>query len=125
VAINNHSSAAAVTRVIAFSGHMIDAPGRATPRFPAYLERAVKAALDQALVALVPAEGFTQAACGADLLFCESMLGCGQEINIVLPFALDDFIQQSVALAGPGWVGRFEHHDVCAGWPLRRRPEHV
>lgn len=99
---------AATPRAIAFSGHMIDAPGRATPRFPARLERAVRAAIDRAVFELIPAEGFAQAACGADILFCEALLGRGQEVNIVLPFAFDDFISQSVALAGQGWVSRFE-----------------
>jgi hypothetical protein len=95
-------------RVVAFSGHMIDAPGRATPRFPARLERSVKAALDLAITELAPAEGYSQAACGSDILFCEAMFARGQEVHIVLPFALDDFIAESVAIAGASWIARFE-----------------
>ena len=94
--------------VIAFSGHMIDAPGREIARFPPALEGAVRDAIDHAVAASVPAIGYTQAACGSDILFCESMLARSQEINIVLPFARDDYVLQSVALGGELWINRFD-----------------
>ncbi len=94
--------------VIAFSGHMIDLPGRATARFPASIESAVKTAIDRTVRASIPVIGYTQAACGSDILFCEAMIAYEQEINIVLPFARDDYIEQSVARGGSLWLARFE-----------------
>ena len=95
-------------RVIAFSGHMIDLPNRTKARFPARIEAAVKVAIDRAVNAWIPAIGYAQAACGSDILFCEAMLAREQEVNIVLPFSRDDYIEQSVRREGGDWVPRFE-----------------
>lgn len=95
-------------KVVAFSGHMIDTDDRASPRFPHWLEPAVQAAIDQAVRDSVPVIAYTQAACGSDILFCESLLARSQEVNIVLPFASEDYIAQSVLPGGAAWVARFE-----------------
>jgi class 3 adenylate cyclase/tetratricopeptide (TPR) repeat protein len=95
-------------RVIAFSGHMMDEPERAPPRFPANLEQKVAAAIRDKLASLGPAIGYSQAACGADILFLEAMQDAGMQTNIVLPFARQDFIDSSVNFAGANWVARFE-----------------
>ncbi len=95
-------------RVIAFSGHMIDSLGRATARFPAGIESAVKVAVERVVEASIPVIGYAQAACGSDILFCEAMLSREQEINIVLPFSRDDYIEQSVVRGGQHWLARFE-----------------
>ncbi len=95
-------------RVIAFSGHMIDSPGRATARFPTSIEDAVRAAVERAVEASIPVIGYAQAACGSDILFCEAMLAREQELNIVLPFSREDYIEQSVARGGRTWLARFE-----------------
>jgi hypothetical protein len=95
-------------RVIAFSGHMIDSPGRATARFPAGIEDPVRAAIERAVTASMPVIGYAQAACGSDIIFCEAMLAREQEINIVLPFSRDDYIEQSVVRGGSNWLARFE-----------------
>ena len=94
--------------VIAFSGHMLDGPGRATPRFPASLAPTVAAALRDRLAGLHKPLVYTSAACGADILFIEAALSIDAEVTIVLPFDRDDFVVTSVAPAGPGWVERFE-----------------
>ncbi len=47
-------------------------------------------------------------AAGADILFAEALLEQGVALNIVLPFAAEDFIEQAVRPAGEGWVGRFQ-----------------
>jgi histidine ammonia-lyase len=47
-------------------------------------------------------------AAGADILFAEALLEQGVALNIVLPFAADDFIEQAVRPAGEAWVARFE-----------------
>ena len=94
-------------RVIAFSGHMIDSAGRASPRFPAGIEEAVRGEVERAVAASLPVIGYAQAACGSDILFCEALLAREQEINIVLPFSQDDYIEQSVVRGGPNWLPRF------------------
>jgi len=91
-----------------FTGHMIDAPGRAAPRFPASREAEIRAAIERDIDALDLKIGYSSAACGGDLLFIEAMLERGGEVNIVLPFAKADFLATSVAFAGAGWVARFE-----------------
>jgi class 3 adenylate cyclase/tetratricopeptide (TPR) repeat protein len=47
-------------------------------------------------------------AAGADILFAEAFLEQGVALNVVLPFATDDFIEESVRPAGESWVPRFE-----------------
>ncbi len=95
--------------VLAFAGHMIDAPDRAEPRFPAALEPAVAAALREELARLHAPILYTSAACGADLICIEEAQDVGAEINIVLPFDRQDFVRTSVAPGGEGWVARFDH----------------
>jgi Adenylate and Guanylate cyclase catalytic domain len=47
-------------------------------------------------------------AAGAEILIAEALLGQGVALNIVLPFAAADFVEQSVRPAGEDWVRRFE-----------------
>jgi class 3 adenylate cyclase len=98
----------AMPRVAVFTGHMIDAAGRERPRFPAGLEPAVAAAIAAAIADNNVGFGYCSAACGADILFAEQMLANGAEIDIVLPFQREDFVQTSVAFAGGEWVARFD-----------------
>jgi class 3 adenylate cyclase len=95
-----------VPDVIAFAGHMIDAPGRRAPRFPASLEPLVQAAVRERLLGFHRPIVYTSAACGADLIFIEAALDRGAEVNIVLPFARADFERTSVAIGGEGWTQR-------------------
>ena len=46
-------------------------------------------------------------ASGADIVVAEAFLEAGVELNIVLPFAVEEFVAISVAPAGAGWVERF------------------
>jgi tetratricopeptide (TPR) repeat protein len=94
--------------VVAFSGHMIDAPGRETPRFPAAIEPQIKQSIKAALNTLNASVGYCSLACGADILFAEAMAERGGEVQVVLPFAQADFINISVAFAGAEWVQRFQ-----------------
>ncbi|MEO8675629.1 MAG: adenylate/guanylate cyclase domain-containing protein [Casimicrobiaceae bacterium] len=96
------------TDVVAFAGHMIDAPGRGTPRFPAALAPAVQATLRAELARFHSPIVYSSAACGADLIFIEAALAIGAEVNVVLPFDRLDFIRTSVAIGGAGWVERFD-----------------
>jgi class 3 adenylate cyclase len=47
-------------------------------------------------------------AAGTDILFAEALLDQGAALNIVLPFAVEDFVEQLVRPAGEDWVARFE-----------------
>ena len=94
--------------VLAFAGHLVDPPGRAVRRFPASLAPAVREALATRLAAMHDPIVFASAACGADLLLLEVAASRGAEINVVLPFARDDFVRTSVAPGGADWVRRFD-----------------
>jgi Adenylate and Guanylate cyclase catalytic domain len=96
------------TDVLAFVGHMIDAPDARDSRFPAELEDVVAAAVRGRIANACRPIAYTSAACGSDLVFIEEALALGAEVNIVLPFAREDFARTSVAVAGPSWLARFE-----------------
>jgi adenylate cyclase len=63
----------------------------------------IAAALDQ----LGTTEAFGPLACGADILIAEAMLARGGRLDVVLPFAEDDFIAESVLCGGDGWLPRY------------------
>jgi class 3 adenylate cyclase len=93
--------------VVAFTGHMLDRPGRTVPRFPAELEGWAAQRIAEELDRLGASIGFGSAACGSDLLFHEAILARGGETNVELPCAIDEFIEASVTIAGGDWLGRF------------------
>jgi class 3 adenylate cyclase/tetratricopeptide (TPR) repeat protein len=96
-------------RVILFSGHMLDRPDRVEPRFPAALEQAAYAAIRRWLASHNGLIGFSSAACGADILFLEAVHELGGEAHILLPYDRDEFVRDSVEIAGTnGWRERFE-----------------
>ena len=98
-----------VPRVVVFSGHMIDRPGRSLSRFPSPLENKVKAAVRERLLELDGRVGFASAACGSDIIFLETVLELGGEIYVVLPYDRENFIKDSVdIIPGGNWRERFE-----------------
>lgn len=109
-------------RVLLFTGHMIDGPGRATPRFPAaavpQAAKAIREAVEKALC-VSKAEtivGIAGGACGGDLLFhgvCEE-LGIRSELFLALPPNV--YRTDSVDRAGAEWSKRFDAL-------LQRRPD--
>jgi class 3 adenylate cyclase len=88
--------------VIAYTGHMIG------PRFSADNEGKVAAAIRAQMGKERVGCGFGSLAGGADILFAEALIERGAELNVVLPFAREDFIAQSVQPSGPAWPDRFE-----------------
>jgi len=94
--------------VMAFAGHMVDAPNRATPRFPAVIETKVKDAIKGAIRTLNASIGYCSLACGGDILFAEAMVEEGREVHVLMPFNKSDFTNTSLAFAGEHWVNRFE-----------------
>jgi class 3 adenylate cyclase/tetratricopeptide (TPR) repeat protein len=93
--------------VVIFTGHMIDSPDRYSKRFNGEDEVFVAAEIRKKLDSMKAVTGYSSAACGADILFLEAMLERGAEVNIVLPFRVEDFLETSVKFAGPSWEVRF------------------
>jgi class 3 adenylate cyclase/tetratricopeptide (TPR) repeat protein len=98
-----------IPKLVAFSGHMLDSPGRHTPRFRPSYERTIRSAIDKQLDTIQAGIGFASAACGSDIIFLEAMLDHGATVHVVLPWPKDQFIKTSVAIVKSGnWVKRFE-----------------
>ncbi len=99
-------------QVLLFSGHMVDAPDRPTPRFPLAKEAGARAALEQALAALEAGPediALTQGAAGGDLLFTEAALARGVRVQWLQPLPEPEFIQRSVlcSAGAEGWRARY------------------
>jgi len=92
-----------------FTGHMIDRPGRATPRFPAHVEPLVANRIASELDAVGATDGFASAAAGGDILFLEALIARGARAHIMLPCETEAFRRDCVDI-GPGadWSARFE-----------------
>jgi class 3 adenylate cyclase/tetratricopeptide (TPR) repeat protein len=95
--------------VIAFTGHMIDHPDRASPRFPARLADEVARRVSEVLDELGGQIGYASAASGSDVIFLEAIQKRGGETNVILPFERDDFFQTSVNFAGTEWRSRVDN----------------
>jgi hypothetical protein len=93
-----------VERVAAFTGHMVDAPDRASPRFPVTKVEAVRKAVAEQLERLNIKYGFSSAARGSDLLFIEELLRANGRARVFLPFPKEYFARTSV---GFGWDDRY------------------
>ncbi|MEM7188551.1 MAG: tetratricopeptide repeat-containing protein [Pseudomonadota bacterium] len=109
-------TAAADAAALVFTGHMVDAEGRATPRFPntqsaiamarEMIAEAVKAAqIDAGDSELV---GYSGGACGGDLLFHEVCAEMGIKTWFLLAMDRREFITRSVNHGGPDWIRRFD-----------------
>ncbi len=95
--------------VVVFAGHMVDAPGRPVPRFPAEREPMIREEIGKQLRAVNAGYGYSSAACGGDIIFCECLLEMGAKVNLVLPCPVDAFKRQSVSFGGPEWERRFHN----------------
>ncbi|WP_374172684.1 hypothetical protein [Flavobacterium tructae] len=101
-----------MTYTIVFTGHMIDAPDRKEPRFPAFKEAPVKQRIYRLLQEKKNSgkmlKGIAGGACGGDILFHEAclLLGIPSEIYLALP--VSDFKKKSVSFAGGDWEQRFD-----------------
>jgi hypothetical protein len=96
--------------VVLFSGHMIDAPDRKTPRFPADCEPIALKRIEEVLDRIGVGSGdigMCGGASGGDILFAEACLRRGMRIEIRIPAEEPTFIRQSVTPAGNAWLDRF------------------
>jgi tetratricopeptide (TPR) repeat protein len=99
-------------KVVLFSGHRIDAPGRDTPRFPPQKADAAARRIDAELDRLgVGADdlALAQAAAGGDILFLEACRRRGLRCEILLPFPEPEFVERSIlgSAQGDEWRARF------------------
>lgn len=96
-----------MSAVVLFAGHMIDLPGRPTPRLPEERCPAAAAAIRAWLAARDVGFGFSSAAGGGDILFQEALAAAGAERCVVLPFPEEEFLRTSVDRNGTGrWASR-------------------
>lgn len=95
---------------VLFSGHMVDAPDRPVPRFPASSVARKRLEIAQAVATVdeLDAEAISGGACGGDLMFCEVWLATARPLSLHLPRPVDDFIAESVRFAGDEWVEAFD-----------------
>jgi hypothetical protein len=135
-----------MTYSLLFTGHMIDKPGRATPRFPESSAGAAAEAIRRVLAGIVGGRGssglrgaapgkgpigsggtaaadvafrgIAAAACGGDILFHEACRDLAIPSAIYLGIPPDAFEQTSVAFAGRDWVTRYRRL-------IRELPVHV
>ena len=98
--------------VFLFSGHMIDATDRATPRFPNDKADIAAEKIAQVLAALGASEddlALTQGAAGGDILFAEACAKFRVRIQLLQPFPEAEFIQRSILPSeqGESWRTRY------------------
>lgn len=94
--------------VVVFSGQMIDKPGKQISVFKNEIEDQVREVIARHVEKLDAMIAYSSASCGAEIIFLEEVLKRGGEINIVLPFLNQDFMENNVRYAGPRWEKRFE-----------------
>lgn len=102
------------THFILFTGHMIDIPERAIPRFPASAESAARTVIYSTIEHLLKLNdgakviGIAGGASGGDILFHEVCQQLGVESELFLAAPRDLFVTDSVAPAGADWINRFD-----------------
>lgn len=100
-------------RVLLFTGHRIDAPGRYKPRLPASAEERAREMIRRTVAAELagargPTVGLAGGASGGDTLFREVWAELGVPTTVFLAGPRDPFVAASVADAGGSWVARFD-----------------
>ncbi|MEP3421240.1 MAG: adenylate/guanylate cyclase domain-containing protein [Erythrobacter sp.] len=96
---NNASEESDSGNVAVFCGHMFNAGSEAETA----LAQRIRDQLDAHDIAV----GFGPLACGADIVIAEELLARGAELNVVLPFAEEDFVAESVLCGGEDWLPRY------------------
>ncbi len=99
-------------QVLLFSGHMVDAPTRETPRFPSTMVPRASAEIERVLDELQAGPGdlaLTQGAAGGDLIFAETCVKRGVRLQLLLPLPEPEFIEASInaSVDGSTWRKRY------------------
>lgn len=96
--------------VVVVSGHMVDAPDRAQPRFPAGQVQRVAGEVGAAFDEWNVGPGTTLVSGGArgtDIIAAEAARARGAQLRFVLARPPDEFVRDSVTLPGTDWEERF------------------
>lgn len=104
-------------QVLLFSGHMLDAPDRPAPRFPAAKLQSAREAIDKALDALGAGPGdllLTQGAAGGDLLCAMACAQRGVRVQLLLPLDEPQFIERSIQPSANGDDWRRQYFELKA-----------
>jgi hypothetical protein len=117
-------------QVFLFSGHMVDAPGRAPARLPPAKLPQAAAALRQSLDAQDAGPDdllLTQGAAGGDLLCAEACRERGVRVQLLLPLAEPEFIERSVLPSADGehWRRRWLALKSALRLPPRVMPDEL
>jgi hypothetical protein len=99
-----------VNKVVICSGHMIDHPDRANPRFPPYKEAIAQQQIAEQLGVWGIGTGdlaICGGAQGADLLFAECCVALGAQVYLLIALPEDEFLRRSVHLEGANWESRY------------------
>jgi hypothetical protein len=107
---SGYQAGAPPRKVLLFSGHMIDAPGRREARFPANKEPIAANAIAEMFIRIDagPADlAICGGACGGDLLFAEASIRRGSRLELYIPFDESTFLAKSVDFADANWHSRF------------------
>lgn len=110
----------AFDQVVLATGHMVDLPGRSSPRFPASDEQAVASAVGEALDGWRVGPG-TLLVCGgargADIIAAEQALARGAEVWLLVPLPDEAFVAASVDVPGSDWAARYRRlRQRCPTW---------
>ncbi len=93
--------------VVLFSGPGVDLVSSGIRCFPAEMEGLVATKISEHLETLGAEISYSCADPGCNLMFIEAMLQRDAEVNIVLPCAVEDFIENRVRPSGSRWEKRF------------------
>jgi hypothetical protein len=97
-------------KVLLFSGHMIDASDRQTPRFSPEREPIAAAAIANTVAEIGANQGdlaICGGACGGDLLFAEACLARDMRLELYIPLDEPTFLANSVDFADANWHSRY------------------
>ncbi len=99
------------SKVVVFSGHMIDRPDRINPRFPPGKENLVACHLANQLKAWnigTTDLAICGGACGGDILFAEACVNLGATIRLYIALPETEFITRSVRIENTNWEERYQ-----------------
>ncbi len=114
-------------RVLLFSGHRVDAAGRAVPRFPPEAvvpaARRIESLLDR-VAAGAHDLAITQGAAGGDLLFAHACQRRGIPLRLMLPLAEPAFVRCAVTTSAEAqrWLAAWRHVRAGLAEPPQRLP---
>ncbi len=96
-----------IGRIGFFSGHTIDPDSSEKIIFPTNANPSVEVRIKRWLSDFDIQIVYSSARAGSEIIFLESALALGIEINMVLPFRVELFIEKCLMNRGSNWIERF------------------